>query len=86
MAVSPAIQKHFDTTTTYLDKIDKGIDGVSGDVTELNKLIAQLQSTQGQLTPEDQTLLDQIEARGLAAGTKIEALDALTPPPAPPTA
>jgi len=86
MAVSPAVQKHFDQTTAYLDKIDKGIDGVSGDITKLNELIAQLQATQGQLTPEDQALLDQIEARGNAAGTKIEALDALTPPPAPPTA
>lgn len=86
MAVSPAIQKHFDTTTAYLDKIDKGIDGVSGDVTELNKLIAQLQATQGQLSAEDQGLLDQIEARGKAAGEKVEAVDTLTPPPPPPVA
>lgn len=85
MPVSPAVQKHFDTTTAYLDKIDKGIDGVSGDITELNKLIAQLQATQGQLSAEDQGLLDQIEARGNAAGTKIETLDTLTPPPPPPT-
>lgn len=86
MAVSAAIQKHFDTTTAYLDKIDKGIDGVSGDVTELNKLIAQLQATQGQLSAEDQGLLDQIEARGKAAGEKVEAVDTLTPPPPPPVA
>jgi hypothetical protein len=86
MAVSPAIQAHFDKTKAYIDAIDLSIDGVKGDITELNKTIAALQASAGQITPEDQALLDQAEVLGNAAAAKLKGVDDLTPPPAPPSA
>ena len=86
MAISPAIQAHFDKTKAHIDAIDKGIDGVSGDITELKRIIVQLQSTQGVLSAEDQDLLDQAEVLVNTASAKVTALDELTPPPPPPTA
>jgi len=69
----------------YNDRIDKAIDGLVADNKTLNDLITKLQSTQGQITVEDQALLDQIEARSSAIATKLEALDAQTEnPPEPP--
>lgn len=70
----------------YNDRQDAAIAGVSADVDALNAKIVELQNTQGQITAEDQALLDAIQARGEAAAAKLEALDALTPPPAPPVA
>ncbi len=67
----------------HQERIDAAVTGVSGDVTALNELIVQLQSTQGQITAEDQALLDQIETKGAAVAERIEALDALTPPKPP---
>lgn len=68
----------------FNDRMDAAVAGLQGDVKTLNDQIAALQATQGQITPEDQALLDQIEQRGDAIATKLEALDALTPPTPPP--
>lgn len=67
----------------YQDQIDAAVTGITGDLQVLNQKIADLQASQGTVTPEDQLLLDEIEARGKAAAEKLAALDALTPPPAP---
>lgn len=69
----------------FNDRMDTAITGLQGDVKTLNDLIEKLQNSAGQITPEDQALLDQIETRSDGIATKLEALDALTPPP-PPTA
>jgi len=69
----------------FNDRMDKAVSGLQNDVKLLNDTIAELQSTQGAITAEDQALLDQIESRSDAIATKLEALDALTPP-TPPTA
>jgi len=61
------------------------IDGAVADVAALNAKIEQLQNTPPVLTPEDQTLLNEIEAQSDALTAKLEALDNLTPP-VPPTA
>lgn len=66
------------------DKIDAAVTGLTGDVAELNRQIAALQASSGTLTPEDQALLDGIEARSAGVADKLAALDALTPPVAPP--
>ncbi len=69
--------------TAFNDRQDAAVAGITADVTNLNEQIAKLQSTQGTITPEDQALLDGIQARGEAIATKLEALDAITPPVAP---
>ncbi len=69
----------------FNDRQDAAITDLQGDVQTLNDKITELQNSGGQITPEDQKLLDDITARGEAITTKLEALDALTPPN-PPTA
>jgi hypothetical protein len=78
-----AISDYAAKVTAFLDRQDTAITGVSGDVDFLVAEIKRLQETAGQITPEDQAILDGIQARAEAAATKLEALDALTPPPTP---
>lgn len=65
------------------DAIDQSISGLQADIQALNDAIKKLQDSAGQITPEDQALLDAIDARGQTVADKLAALDALTPP-APP--
>lgn len=67
----------------FVARQDTAIAGVKGDLDTLNAKIEALQATQGQLTPEDDALLTEIENAADAATQKLEALDALTPPAAP---
>lgn len=76
------------------------LQGVAGDVSELNRLITQIQNSAGEFTPADQVTADAIQARGAAisakfkaaadalaaSATALAALDSLTPPAVPPTA
>jgi len=78
-----AISDYAAKVTAFQDRQDAAITGVSGDVDFLVAEIKRLQETAGQITPEDQAILDGIQARAEAAAQKLEALDALTPPPAP---
>ena len=64
-------------------RIGTSIDNVVADIQTLNDLITQLQNSAGTVTPEDQALIDQLEAKGSELATKAEALDGLTPPKPP---
>lgn len=66
-------------------KMDASIAGLTGDIKKLNDEIAQLQNSPGNITPEDQALLDGLQERGQTISDKLAALDALTPPAVPPT-
>jgi len=46
----------------------------------LNDKITELQNSQGQITPGDQALLDDLQVAGNVLADKLEALDNLTPP------
>lgn len=65
-------------------RLDTAVEGLTQDVQGLKQVIEDLQNSPGAITPEDQALLDDIEARTSTIVSKLEALDALTPPPAPP--
>jgi chromosome segregation ATPase len=74
-----------------IDAASTSLDGVSADVKNLNDQIAALQNSSGQVTSQDQAIIDAAQAAGAALQTKltafdaaIEALNALTPPVAPP--
>lgn len=73
--MAEAIQAFAGRVNTFLDEIGTSVDGVQGDVTELKRLIKQLQDSAGQVTPEDQATIDAIEARIGALATKTKALD-----------
>ena len=68
-----------------VDAIVTSVAGVSGDVDRQKALIKQLQDSAGTVTPEDQALLDKIEAGANALATRmtsvkdaLAALDAAT--------
>ncbi len=80
------IQEFVDAVNQYNDRIDTAIDGLSADITALKEEIERLQNTPGEITPEDQALLDSIQTRVGAIADKLSALDAATEqtPPVPP--
>ena len=86
-----AKQKAFnDRQGAAVDAAVTSITAIQGDLKTLNDKITELQNSPGAITPEDQALLDQLDAQGEAVSTKVEAaaaalsnLDAMTPP-APP--
>jgi len=67
----------------FNDAMSTAIDGVASDVAALNAKIAELQASAGAVTPEDQALLDALEAQGGALAARLTALDDLTPPAVP---
>lgn len=81
-----------DRQAIAIDNIVASQAGITGDVAELKRLIEELQNSPGGITPEDQALLDELQATGEAATAKLEAqaaalaaLDEATPPVVPPT-
>ena len=64
----------------FNDRIDTAVSGLTADIAELNAEILKLQNTSGEVTPEDQALLDGIQARSSAIADKLDALDQITPP------
>lgn len=79
------ISEYAEKQNAHNDKIDVAINDLQGDIKALNAKIVEMQNTPGQITPEDQKLLDDLEVRGAAIADKLDALDAQTPP-VPPTA
>lgn len=82
--IMSAISDFADKMKVHNDHVDKAVEGLQGDVKNLSDQIAALQASAGKITPEDQALLDGIESRTAAIHDKLDALDALTPPVAPP--
>ena len=84
--------------STFNSAVSAGIDaavvsleGLTGDVSNLNSQIAALQNSSGAVTTEDQATIDAAQAAGTALQAKLdafttslEALNALTPPVVPP--
>lgn len=69
----------------FTDRQDKAVADLQEDVKSLSAKIDELQASAGQITPEDQALLDAIQARASTVADKLDALDALTPPAVPNT-
>jgi hypothetical protein len=82
--IMSAISDFAAKVTAHQDAEDAAIAGLTADVQNLNDQITALQNSQGGITPADQALLDGIESRGQVIADKLAALDALTPPVAPP--
>lgn len=77
------IQEFADKQNAFNERVDLAVSGLSTDIQVLNDKITELQNSPGAITPEDQALLDALQARAEGIAAKLEALDALTPPPPP---
>lgn len=78
-----AISEFSDRVSAHLDRLDQAHEGLSSDLADLKATIEKLQGTAGQVTPEDQALLNQLEAKIQAASDKLAAMDDLHPPTPP---
>lgn len=74
-----AITDQANRIAAFQNRVDAAVEGITTDIESLKKLIEQLQNTPGAITPEDQALLDNIEARTAKVADKVEALDNLDP-------
>ncbi len=83
--IMSAISDFADKMKIHNEHVEDAVTGLQGDVKALKDQIAALQASQGQITPADQALLDGIEQKAADIHTKLDALDALTPPVVPPT-
>jgi len=81
--IMSAITVFADRQNAFNDRVDAAVTGLVGDVKSLKDQITVLQNSPGGITPEDQIILDQIESRSAQIASKLEALDALTPPVVP---
>lgn len=81
------IKKFADEVNARFDEIGTAVDGVSDDVAYLKEKIDELQNNPGPISPEDQAILDELQARVTGTTEKLKALDAATerPPTPPPT-
>ena len=73
------LETFFANQKTFNERQAKGIDtlveaitGVSSDIEALNKKIADLIAASGDLTPEQQTIADQLTTDGEALATRVE--------------
>ncbi len=76
-----AISEFADKVNTSFDALGTSVDGIVADVQFLKDEIARLQGTAGQITPEDQAILDGIQARTTVLAEKVKALDDATETP-----
>lgn len=81
--IMTAISDFAARVTAFMDRQDVAVADLQGDVKSLEDQIAALQASAGAITPEDQALLDGIQARASTVADKLDALDALTPPVVP---
>jgi len=81
--IMTAISDFAASQAAFNTRMDTAISGLRDDIDALNAKIDELQNTSGGITPEDQMLLDDLQAQGDAMAVKLEALDNLTPPAVP---
>lgn len=77
------ISEFAEKQTAHNATINAAVDGLVADVQGLKDQITALQNSAGQITPEDQSLLDAIEVKTGQIAEKLAALDAETPPVVP---
>ena len=83
-AIMSAIATYAEKVNASFDKIATAVTGIADDVTFLKEEIAKLQNTNGPISPEDQAILDGLEARTATLTTNLETLNAATSrPPTP---
>lgn len=82
--IMSAISDYAGKVNTAFDEIGASVDGIVGDIAGLKKKIDDLQNSPGTITPEDQKLLDDIQARAVAVAEKVKALDEATENPVEP--
>lgn len=74
------INESTDKINAAEDRIESAITGVTADIAGLKVLIEQLRAST-EVSPADQSLLNQVITRAESIATRLEALDSATPTP-----
>ena len=69
----------------FNQEISDDLDTIKASIGTMNDLIKQLQDSAGKVTPEDQSLIDQLQQEGADLATKADATAGKTPPTPPVT-
>jgi hypothetical protein len=80
--IMSAISEFAAKQNAFNTRLDAALAGIGSDIKTLNDKIAELQGSPGEVTPEDQALLDSLQTSAEALAAKFEAVDAMTPPKA----
>ena len=78
--IMSAISNYTDEVNTKFTEIGTSVDGIVADVASLKATIDALQNSSGAITPADQALLDQSQAKVAALANRLKALDEATAP------
>jgi len=84
MPQDPKIAAFVSKMNDYVTAIGADIDDMVAKAGALQDTITTLQNSAGQVTPEDQALIDQAQSQVAALVDKADAADGKTPPPPPP--
>jgi outer membrane murein-binding lipoprotein Lpp len=76
--IMSAISEFQTRVNAKFDALASSVDGVAADVEFLKKKIEELQNNPGPISPADQAILDELEARIGTLTTKVSDLDAQT--------
>lgn len=82
-SIMSAISEFATKQAAFNTQIDAAVTDIATEISNLNTQIAALQNSSGEISPEDQALLDGLETSGQALAAKVQALDTLTPPAVP---
>lgn len=72
-AFNSEIGKDIDSLVTSAEAQATATAGLAGDIDNLNAKIVELQNSQGGVTPEDQVLIDELQAEGAATAARVKA-------------
>jgi peptidoglycan hydrolase CwlO-like protein len=78
-----AISEFAERVAAHQSATEAAIQGVADDVNALKDLITELQESAGEITPEDQALLDEVELKAAELAEKVSAVNEMTPPEPP---
>jgi hypothetical protein len=81
--IMSAISDYVAKQQAFNDRQSAAIDGITADIKFVNDKLNAIQNSPGTLSAEDQQSLDEALARQEVVTTKLEALDAQTPPTPP---
>jgi ribosome assembly protein YihI (activator of Der GTPase) len=78
--IMAAIQDYIAKQDQFNSELEKRLANLRKDIEKLNSTIEKLQSTSGEISAEDQSLLDKAQARTESLLKSMGELDDLTPP------
>lgn len=82
-AIDDALKAYAATQKTWNAEIKDDLNAISDKIATLQTTISQLQDSAGKVTPEDQAIIDDLQAKAADLGAQAGGVAGKTPPPPP---